>query len=147
MMDFWHLSAAQADGAACVVCGTDFLRSPVDHVAVGRAPDADAAHVFACTRPCAGVVAEEAERMAREMRELAGPCGENEASEAPGPESDQAVLRHLMRDLKVLTGAETLLGVADDTAVIKYLLGMAAVHAETAMMRSRWLLAWMEGRS
>lgn len=146
MMDFWHLSAAQADGAACVVCGNDFLRSPVDHVAVGRAPDADEAHVFACKRPCAATVAEEAERMAREMRELAGPIGEGEAADHTGPDSDEAVLGHLMRDLKVLSGAESLLGVAEDTAVTKYLLGMAAVHAETAMMRSRWLLAWMEGR-
>ncbi|MFE6165064.1 hypothetical protein ACFQ7F_39835 [Streptomyces sp. NPDC056486] len=145
-MDFWRLSAAQADGAACVVCGADFLRSPVDHVAVGRAPDAEEAKVFACKRPCAGVIAEEAERMAREMRELAGPCDDGEASDHTGPESDQTVLGYLMRDLKVLAGAETLLGVADDTAVSKYLLGMAAVHAEAAMMRARWLLAWMEGR-
>lgn len=146
MMDFWHLSPAQSDGAACVVCGADFLRSPVDHVAVGRAPDADEAHVYACTRPCAGVIAAEAERMAREMRELAGPCAESEASDHSGPDSDQAVLGHLMRDLRVLSGAQTLLDVADDTAVTKYLLGMAAVHAETAMMRSRWLLAYLEGR-
>ncbi|GAA3127464.1 hypothetical protein ACFQ0X_12400 [Streptomyces rectiviolaceus] len=124
MMDFWHLSAAQSDGAACVVCGADFLRAHVDHVAVGRAPDVDEAKVFACTRPCAGVIAEEAERMAREMRELAGPCGEGDASVPKGPDSDQAVLKYLMRDLKVLAGAESLLGVADDTAVTKYLLSM-----------------------
>lgn len=146
MMDFWHLSPAQADGAACVVCNADFLRSPVDHVPVGRAPDADEAHVYACTRPCAGVIAEEAERMAREMRELAGPCGKSEASDHSGPDDDQAVLGHLMRDLRVLSGAQTLLDVADDTAVTTYLLGLAAVHAETAMMRSRWLLAYLEGR-
>ncbi|MGB8938877.1 MAG: hypothetical protein WCD21_01340 [Streptomyces sp.] len=84
--------------------------------------------------------------MAREMRELAGPVEESEASDHSGPDSDQAVLGHLMRDLQVLSGAHTLLGVADDTAVTKYLLGMTAVHAETAMMRSRWLLAYLEGR-
>lgn len=145
MMDFWHLSAAQSDGAACVVCGADFLRARVDHVAVGRAPDADEAHVFACTRPCAGVIAEEAERMAREMRELAGPCGDGESSDPPGPDSDQVVLGYLLRDLKALAGAESLLSVAGDTRVIKYLLGMAAVHSETAMIRSRWLLARIEG--
>ncbi|MFC8129124.1 hypothetical protein [Streptomyces sp. NPDC057302] len=147
MMDFWHLSAAQADGAACVVCGADFLRAPVDHVAVGTAPDAEEAKVYACTTPCAGVIAEEAERMAREMRELAGPCGDTQASDGNGPESDQVVLVRLLRDLKVLSGAETLIGVADDTATTKYLLSMVAVHAEAAMMRGRWLLAWMEGRS
>ncbi|MEU5959564.1 hypothetical protein [Streptomyces sp. NPDC047525] len=146
MMDFWHLSAAQADGAACVVCGADFLRAHVDHVAVGTAPDVEEAKVFACTTPCAGVIAEEAERMAREMRELAGPCGDGEGSAHREPENDQAVLVYLTRDLKVLSGAETLLGVADDTATTKYLLSMAAVHAEAAMVRARWLLAWMEGR-
>lgn len=146
MMDFWHLSAAQADGAACVVCGADFLHSHVEHVAVGRAPDAEEAKVFACARPCSGVIAEEAERMAREMRELAGLCCESEGSDHKEPDSDQAVLGHLMRDLKVLAGAEALLGVADEPAVAKYLLGMVAVHCESAMMRARWLLAWMEGR-
>ncbi len=41
------LTAAQADGLACVVCGTDYLRDTVPHTPVGRSHTGS--QVFACT--------------------------------------------------------------------------------------------------
>ncbi|TVT48389.1 hypothetical protein FNH05_18000 [Amycolatopsis rhizosphaerae] len=41
-----ELSAPQADGLACVVCGTDYLRARVPHLPVGRAMTGS--QVFAC---------------------------------------------------------------------------------------------------
>lgn len=40
------LTAAQADGLACVVCGADYLRVRVPHVPVGRS--LTGSQVFAC---------------------------------------------------------------------------------------------------
>jgi hypothetical protein len=40
------LSASQADGLACVVCGADYLRVHVPHVPVGR--PGTGSQVFAC---------------------------------------------------------------------------------------------------
>jgi hypothetical protein len=40
------LTALQADGLACVVCGADFLRVRVPHVPVGRS--VTGSQVFAC---------------------------------------------------------------------------------------------------
>lgn len=40
------LTAAQADGLACVVCGADYLRIRVPHVPVGRS--VTGSQVFAC---------------------------------------------------------------------------------------------------
>lgn len=40
------LTAPQADGLACVVCGADYLRVRVPHVPVGRS--VTGSQVFAC---------------------------------------------------------------------------------------------------
>jgi hypothetical protein len=40
------LTAPQADGLACVVCGADYLRIQVPHVPVGRS--VTGSQVFAC---------------------------------------------------------------------------------------------------
>lgn len=40
------LTPTQADGLACVVCGTDYLLAPVPNVPVGRA--VTGSQVFAC---------------------------------------------------------------------------------------------------
>jgi hypothetical protein len=42
-----QLTAAQADGLACVECGADFLRSRVPHVPVGRSQTGS--QIFACS--------------------------------------------------------------------------------------------------
>jgi hypothetical protein len=44
------LASAQADGLACVECGTDYLRVPVRHVPVGRS--VTGSQVFACVVRC-----------------------------------------------------------------------------------------------
>ncbi|MGH3924751.1 MAG: helix-turn-helix domain-containing protein, partial [Pseudonocardiaceae bacterium] len=48
--DGMGLSAAQADGLACVVCSADFLAGGASHVPVGRS--ASGSQVFACLGPC-----------------------------------------------------------------------------------------------
>lgn len=42
-----QLTAAQADGLACVECGCDFLRVRVPHVPVGRSQTGS--QIFACS--------------------------------------------------------------------------------------------------
>lgn len=44
------LTDAQADGLACVICGTDYLRVRLAHVPVGRS--ATGSQVFACVGRC-----------------------------------------------------------------------------------------------
>ena len=44
------LTAEQADGLACVVCGADYLRVRVPHVPVGRS--VTGSQVFACLGCC-----------------------------------------------------------------------------------------------
>jgi hypothetical protein len=44
------LTALQADGLACVVCGADYLRVRVPHVPVGRS--VTGSQVFACVGCC-----------------------------------------------------------------------------------------------
>ncbi|MGH3623280.1 MAG: hypothetical protein ACRDQ5_16020 [Sciscionella sp.] len=44
------LTAPQADGLACVVCGADYLRVRVPHVPVGRS--VTGSQVFACVGCC-----------------------------------------------------------------------------------------------
>jgi hypothetical protein len=44
------LTAPQADGLACVVCGVDYLRVRVPHVPVGRS--VTGSQVFACVGCC-----------------------------------------------------------------------------------------------
>lgn len=45
------LTALQADGLACVVCGADYLRVRVPHVPVGRS--VTGSQVLACVGCCA----------------------------------------------------------------------------------------------
>ncbi|MFD4540954.1 hypothetical protein [Streptomyces bauhiniae] len=141
---FWHLNAAQADGVACVVCGMDFLTRKVSSVAVGRSP-ADESQVFACREPCAARIADEAERMAREMRTATeSDGGDAEALDDPVFCVD-GHFGSLLRDLRTLAGAEALLSTADDVPAIRFLLSLTARHAETAMIRARLVLARTEG--
>lgn len=132
---FWHLSPSQARGLACVVCSLD-LAKQMRHVVVGRDP-ATEQEVYACAEPCAVRIAEESERLAREMRESAGSDGDDSGLGADGE------FGRLLRDLRILVGAEALLAAVDDLATIKFLLQMAAVQSEQAMIRSRRLLARM----
>lgn len=44
------VTAAQADGLACVVCGADYLHVRVPHVPVGRS--VTGSQVFACLGCC-----------------------------------------------------------------------------------------------
>ncbi|WP_329254022.1 hypothetical protein OG223_27585 [Streptomyces sp. NBC_01478] len=137
---FWHLSGPQADGLACVVCAANFLMQRITSVAVGRSP-ADESQVFACKEPCAERIAEEAERMAREMRTATGttaldiPQGDDSPFGVDGP------FGSLLRDLRTLAGTEALLTTSDDIPTIRFLLSLAARHAEAAMMRARLVLA------
>jgi hypothetical protein len=48
------LTDAQADGLACVVCGTDYLHVYVAHVPVGRSTTGS--QVFACAGRCSALV-------------------------------------------------------------------------------------------
>ncbi|GHE11516.1 hypothetical protein GCM10010339_71580 [Streptomyces alanosinicus] len=141
---FWHLNARQADGMACVVCNADFLNAKITSLPVGRSP-ADESQVFACKDPCAAVIADEADRMARDMRAAAG------ADEADGEDATDrdgpvfCVDGHfgsLLRDLRALAGAEALLATSDDIPALRFLLGLTARHAESAMLRARLVLAW-----
>ncbi|WP_369390825.1 hypothetical protein AB5J72_26600 [Streptomyces sp. CG1] len=140
---FWHLNAQQADGMACVVCNADFLNNKISSVPVGRSP-ADESQVFACKDPCAAVIADEAARMAKEMRSAVG------AEDADGGDVEECengvfcVDGHfgsLLRDLRALAGAEALLATSDDISTLRFLLSLTARHAEMAMMRARLVLA------
>lgn len=143
---FWHLNGAQADGMACVVCGANFLDARITSVPVGRSP-ADESQVFACADPCAKRIADDAEQMAQEMRAVAGG---NAARDTDGDaaesecESVFCVDGHfgsLLRDLRALAGCEALLATSDDIPTLRFLLALAARHAEAAMMRARLVLA------
>ncbi|MCT9077181.1 hypothetical protein [Streptomyces fulvoviolaceus] len=143
---FWHLNGPQADGMACVVCGANFLTSKITSVPVGRSP-ADESQVFACKEPCAGRIADETERMARDMRALADGGGPESTDGEHAAECDDPVFcvdghfGSLLRDLRALAGAEALLTTSDEIATIRFLLALTARHAETAMMRARLVLA------
>lgn len=138
---FWNISGPKGDGLACVMCGESFLDARMTSVQVGRNP-ADESPVFACKEPCARSLAEDAERMAREMRAAAG------LDDADVPEADDdpvfCVDGHfgsLLRDLRTLSGTEALLSTSDDNTTLRFLLCLTARHAETAMMRARLVLA------
>ncbi|KOV63254.1 hypothetical protein [Streptomyces sp. MMG1121] len=144
---FWHLNARQSDGMACVVCNTDFLNNKITSVPVGRSP-ADESQVFACKDPCAAVIADEAARMAKEMRAAVGADEADDEADggglADGEDPVFCVDGHfgsLLRDLRALAGAEALLATSDDIPTLRFLLGLTARHAETAMMRARLVLA------
>lgn len=70
MMRHFALSAAQADGLACVVCKADFMEVFVPQIPVGRSDTGS--QVFACKGACALAVVEAVEQLARELREAAG---------------------------------------------------------------------------
>ncbi|WP_405686418.1 hypothetical protein OG204_20880 [Streptomyces sp. NBC_01387] len=80
--------------------------------------------------------------MARQMRTAAGTDGADVASEPDDPVfSVDGHFGYLLRDLRTLTGVEALLETSDDIPTIRFLLGLTARHAETAMMRARLALA------
>ncbi|MHB9860067.1 hypothetical protein [Streptomyces sp. YIM S03343] len=137
---FWHLNPAQADGMACVLCGADFLTTKITSVPVGRSP-ADESQVFACKEPCAGRIADDAERMAREMRTAAGTDGGDVAGCDDPVFCVDGHFGSLLRDLRTLAGTEALLATADDIPTIRFLLALTAHHAEAAMIRARLVLA------
>ncbi|WP_369390940.1 hypothetical protein AB5J72_27290 [Streptomyces sp. CG1] len=131
---FWHLNAQQADGMACVVCNADFLKAKIASVPVGRSP-ADESRVFACKDPCAAVIADEAARMAKEMRAAVGAEDADGGDVADCENGVFCVDGHfgsLLRDLRSLAGAEALLATSDDISALRILLSLTARHAETA---------------
>ncbi|MDO0912104.1 hypothetical protein QQM39_15000 [Streptomyces sp. DT2A-34] len=138
---FWNVGGPKGDGLACVVCGASFIDARVTSVPVGRNP-ADESEVFACKEPCAVVLAEDAERMAQEMRAAAG----LDDADVPDGHDDPVFcvdghFGSLLRDLRTLAGTEALLTTSDDITTIRFLLSLTARHAETAMMRARLVLA------
>ncbi|MCL8016467.1 hypothetical protein [Streptomyces sp. AS02] len=138
---FYNVTGPQADGVACVVCGADFLADKITAVAVGRNP-VDDASVYACKEPCARQLAEDAERMAQEMRTAAGLDDADVPSERDDPVfCVDGHFGSLLRDLRTLAGTEALLSTSDDNTTLRFLLSLTARHAETAMMRARLVLA------
>ncbi|MCX4663483.1 hypothetical protein [Streptomyces uncialis] len=149
---FWGLTTLQADGLACVVCEKNFLHDGVTSVRVGSTQDE--IPVYACLEPCTVTIAEEAAAMAREIGELAKSAGGElpvlELPDDPIGSRDLGLDGHfgsLLRDLRVLTGTESLLATIDDLPTLKFLLSMAAMHAETAMDRARVIIARIEAQS
>ncbi|MFK4068096.1 hypothetical protein [Streptomyces sp. NPDC029674] len=130
---YWNLSLAQAQGDACVMCGSEYRDSAIKRIPVGRDP-ATEAEVYACVTPCAAEIVAETDRMARELREAAGLDDDTDLGR-------DGEFGHLLRDLRVLVGTEALLAVTQDVPTLQFVLQMTAVHAETAMIRSRKLLA------
>ncbi|MER6011048.1 hypothetical protein [Streptomyces bluensis] len=138
---FWHLSGLQADGIACVVCGANYLKMRIPSVEVGKEPN-NKGPVYACADPCAGRIAKEADRMAREMREAVA-----EVSAAPEAAPEDAGFLggdghfgSLLRDLRSLVGTEALLATSDDIPTIRFLLDLTARHAESARQHAQQLL-------
>jgi hypothetical protein len=134
---FWHLSGVQADGMACVLCGANYVKMRIPSVEVGKVPDTDGP-VYACADPCAERIADEADRMAREMREAAAEVGGS--GDEPEYLGGDGHFGSLLRDLRALVGTEALLAVSDDLPTIRFLLGLTASHAESVMTRSRIVL-------
>jgi hypothetical protein len=58
--DFTTLTAAQADGLACVECGKNFTTTAAPSVPVGRS--STGSQVFACEARCAGALSLRGER-------------------------------------------------------------------------------------
>lgn len=135
---FWHLSGRQADGMACVLCGANYLKMRIPSVEVGKVPETDGP-VYACADPCAGRIADDADRMAREMREAAAEVGAGYDDDGDHVGGD-GHFGSLLRDLRTLVGAEALLTVSDDLPTIRFLLGLTARHSEAAMIRARLVL-------
>ncbi|MFM9615214.1 hypothetical protein [Streptomyces niveiscabiei] len=148
---FWNLTPRQADGLSCVLCGADYLMARIPSVVVGKVPDTEAP-VYACARPCAERIAEEAESMAREMRDAAAEAGAGAdwPNAADDVDDDGALgsdghFGKLLRDLRALVGTEALLAVSDDLATIRFLLGLTAHHADEANRRATALLGRLDG--
>lgn len=133
---YWNLSATQARGAACVMCGAEYRDGLPKRVPVGRDP-ATEAEVYACASPCVAEIVSETDQMVRALREAAG-LDHVDPDSGLGRDGE---FGYLLRDLRVLVGAEALLAVTQDLPALRYVLQMAAVHAETAMIRARKLLA------
>ncbi|MFE7273724.1 hypothetical protein [Streptomyces sp. NPDC057623] len=138
---FYNVNGPQGDGMACVLCGADFLKDKITSVEVGHNP-LDDGSVYACKEPCARLLAEDAERMALEMRVVAG----LDDVDVPVGDDDPVFcvdghFGSLLRDLRTLAGTEALLATSDDNTTIRFLLSLTARHAETAMMRARLVLA------
>ena len=96
------LTGAQADGLACVVCGTDFLSVPVAHRPVGRSHTGS--QVFACSVHVADQVAE-----------VAG-----------GPEeSSVALLSSALADAVIARAAGVIVGPAVDELALRRAVGRA----------------------
>lgn len=138
---FHNVSGPQGDGVACVMCGADFLKDKITSVVVGCNP-VDDASVRACKEPCARLLAEDAEHMAREMRVAVGLDDADVPSERDDPVfCVDGHFGSLLRDLRTLAGTEALLSTSDDNTTLRFLLSLTARHAETAMMRARLVLA------
>ncbi|WP_055567203.1 hypothetical protein [Streptomyces atriruber] len=133
---YWNLSSAQARGDACVMCGCAYRGNETKRTPVGRDP-ATEAEVYACASPCVAKIVAETDRMIQEMREAAG-LDEDGADGELGRDGE---FGRLLRDLRILVGSEALLAVIQDLPTLRFVLQMTAVHAETAMIRSRKLLA------
>ncbi|MEU1148370.1 hypothetical protein ACFYO9_31680 [Streptomyces sp. NPDC005863] len=82
-------------------------------------------------------IVSETDQMVRALREAAG-LDHVDPDSGLGRDGE---FGYLLRDLRVLVGAEALLAVTQDLPALRYVLQMAAVHAETAMIRARKLLA------
>lgn len=129
---FWHLSQAQASGMACVVCGGDLMATKTAFVPVGLEP-ATHTKVYACREPCAVSVAVSAERMAAELRLLAGVSEQQEAVQL-GQDGEFGAL---LRDLRILVGTEALLAVTTDIPTLLFLLHLTEHHGGIAAARAR----------
>ncbi|MFD7131286.1 hypothetical protein [Streptomyces sp. NPDC059894] len=140
---FWHLNGPQADGLACVLCSADYLKMRIPSVEIGKVPETEAP-VYACADPCAERIAEAAEAMAREMREAAAEVGARWEAGASSDDDDHlgsdGHFGSLLRDLRALVGTEALLAVSDDLPTIRFLLGLAAHHAEAARTHAKLIL-------
>lgn len=136
---FWHLSAAQAAGHVCVLCGAAFdSPPPVRRIEVGRAAGTSDT-VYACQEPCAEVIAQQWERLRRSMEEQMG-VG-NTPPPVPTWLGDDGEFRLVLRGLRLLIGAEAMLTVVEDVDTIRWLLSLTACEAEAVMNRARLVLA------
>ncbi|MGW1615402.1 hypothetical protein ACWCQZ_39330 [Streptomyces sp. NPDC002285] len=133
---FYNIEGPQADGLACVLCGADFVKRKITSVVVGRTEDDSS--VRACKAPCAAALAADADRMAREMWNAVGLDAAETDGDVFGVDGH---FGSLLRDLKTLGGAEALLTTSHDMVTIRFLLSLAARHAESALIRARLVLA------
>ncbi|WP_019355283.1 hypothetical protein [Streptomyces sp. AA1529] len=128
----WPLTAVQADGLACVVCGSEFVAGEAASVPVGRSQNGS--QVFACEGHCVRAVNDTATvNIASALREETE-SGEETARDVIGGAG--AEYWRLLRDLRALVGAEALLTVTDDVAGIRDLLRLTVRHSWAAADRA-----------